>query len=330
MQGNSKFIPKTNNLSEKLFLFLKIFLFLSVLTGIVYSFQQKHQSIDNLILEYKKAFNSTNFWLLLTLIVLTFANWGFEALKWQKLASPITKFSFSEAYQSVIIGLSLSFITPANLGDFAGRIWKLNSPNRFQGVGAILMGNGIQFYVTLFFGTIAFGHFILHQLPQIPLLFCIFFLLLIASLLFGIFFYSRRHWIGLFFQKVKFLKRFASYFEIFETYNLSEILEILLWATLRYLTFSIQFIIVLLIFSINLPLLELFTLTSLVFFFKTLIPSFNFLSDLGIREFTALYFFSYYAIPPAAVVSATLSLWLINILTPVLFGMVFIVKEKKK
>ncbi|MES2732218.1 MAG: UPF0104 family protein, partial [Bacteroidota bacterium] len=47
---------------------------------------------------------------------------------------------------------------------------------------------------------------------------------------------------------------------------------------------------------------------------------FHFLSDLGVREFSALYIFEFYHASLSAVLAATLSLWLLNILLPALSG----------
>ena len=58
-----------------------------------------------------------------------------------------------------------------------------------------------------------------------------------------------------------------------------------------------------------------------VFLAKSVIPTFNFLSDLGIREFSAVLFFDSFSVPVEPIVLASLLIWVINILIPTLSSM---------
>ena len=57
-----------------------------------------------------------------------------------------------------------------------------------------------------------------------------------------------------------------------------------------------------------------------VFFVKTIVPSISFISDLGVRGVTSLYLFEFYNISPSLVIASTFTIWVINILIPVLMG----------
>jgi hypothetical protein len=114
--------------------------------------------------------------------------------------------------------------------------------------------------------------------------------------------------------------------DIIAQYDLSEIRRAFRWALLRYGVFTLQFGLLLLIFDVSLPLSAAVSGIFLVFFAKTLIPALNFLGDLGIREASSLYFFSFYDVEPARIVAVTLTLWCINILLPVLVGIVWVMK----
>ena len=55
-------------------------------------------------------------------------------------------------------------------------------------------------------------------------------------------------------------------------------------------------------------------------------PTFNFLSDLGVREASALLFFERFAVAIEPVILASLLVWIINLLIPTLLSLVFVSK----
>jgi uncharacterized membrane protein YbhN (UPF0104 family) len=66
-----------------------------------------------------------------------------------------------------------------------------------------------------------------------------------------------------------------------------------------------------------------------VFLVKSVIPT---LFDLGVREFSAVYFFSKFGFSPEPVMISSLILWIVNILIPSLVGtfLVFDLKISEK
>ena len=327
IQNTQETIPKTSILSEKLFKVLKWAIFVIIVVMIYQAFQQKHQNLSEIIIAFQKAFVWKNTGLIFLLIILIFINWGFEALKWQILANKIESISLSKAYQSVLVGLSLGFITPANVGDFAGKIWYLKSKNKSETVGTILLGNGIQFYVSLIFGVISY--LIIWQ-KNISIFDQIIFGLLIFALILGIFIYTLRFKIIVFLQNKSWLKNYKNHLNALVLFNSREMLTLFLWSILRYLTFSLQFVLILWLFEVKINLIYLWAISCLVFLFKTIIPAINFISDLGVREYTAMHFFSLFSVNISAVISATFCLWLLNILLPVIVGSVLILRTKNK
>ena len=298
-----------------------------IVVMIYQTFQQKYQNISEIIIAFQEAFVWKNTEIILLLIILIFINWGFEALKWQILAKKIESISFSKAYQSVLVGLSLGFITPANVGDFAGKIWYLKSKNKSETVGTILLGNGIQFYVSLIFGVISY--LIIWQ-KNISIIDQIIFGLLIFALILGIIIYSMRFKIIGLLQKKLWLKKYRNHINALVLFNSREISTLFLWSILRYLTFSLQFVLMLWLFEVKINLIYLWAVSCLIFLFKTIIPAINFISDLGVREYTAMHFFSLFSVNISAVISATFCLWLLNILLPVIVGSFLILRAKNK
>lgn len=328
MQNTNETNPKTSILSEKLISLFKILLFVVIVWMLYKTFQDKQQNIGDLIVECQKALLWENLWKDILLILLIFVNWGFEAKKWQQLALKVEEISFKEALKGVLMGLSLGFITPANLGDYAGRMWKFQHQKRAESIGAILLGNGIQFYISLLFGTLSFVYFLVTQHQLLFGFNAVIVIVLTISLFWGFFAYQKRHLFYLFILKIPFLKRFAQTIQILEHFTNQEVKKVFFWGLMRYLTISLQFVLALLIFGIYLNIVALLAIVCLIFLVKTIVPAINFLGDLGIREFSAIYFFSFYQVNTTAVIAATFVLWLINILFPVLVGSILVLKTR--
>ncbi|AEI50479.1 hypothetical protein Runsl_4134 [Runella slithyformis DSM 19594] len=300
----------------------------AMLSYLYLTIQEKGQSLQDIYQLLRERFTVNHLTELGLVIVLTPLNWACESRKWQLLAQKIEKISFFQSLKGVLSGLALGFIMPNNVGDAAGRVLSLQSAKRLTGVGAALLSNGLQFYVSLFFGTVGWGFFILEQLslqnwPQLTLLG-----ILTATLLFGIWLIISRKKAEVYLERFRWFRWIEPYVDVIAQYELVEIWQAFRWALLRYGVFSLQFGLLLSIFEVSLPILAALACIFLVFFAKTLIPALNFLGDLGIREASSLYFFSFYNIAPARIVAVTLTLWCINILLPVLVGVFWTMKMK--
>ena len=65
----------------------------------------------------------------------------------------------------------------------------------------------------------------------------------------------------------------------------------------------------------------------ILFFVQSALPSLDLL-DIGVRNFTASFFFMYITDQKIAVMAAVSSIWLINIIIPAILGSVFVLKLK--
>ncbi|CAN5514554.1 hypothetical protein BH09BAC4_BH09BAC4_37110 [soil metagenome] len=261
------------------------------------------------------------------LLVLTPVNWGFEALKWQILLQRVQKTTFWEAYRGVLAGVSLGFALPAQLGDTAGRVLSLRT-NRAEAVGASLVSGGMQFYVALVFGAVAWAHH-LSVAPERATPTGQWLLILIAALsLGGVGFGLVRKRLVRWLEKRPGLNRFSEYWNVAGLYSDKEIGLALSVAGLRYVIFSIQFYLAMRLVGISLPMDISASGIGLVFLAKTITPAFNLLSDLGVREAASLWVFAPFGVPAPILITATLTLWIANVLTPVLVGLIWVWKLK--
>lgn len=303
---------------------LKILIFIVVCYSIYLIIKQKGEKIEDIGAIIQQIFDAKNAFLLCIIFLLTPINWALEALKWQKLAEKIEKLSFFEAYRGVLVGLALSTSTPLMIGDYVGKIWMLRSNRRLESIGAILLGNGIQMFVSLLFGTLSYVAFVWLNRDAYFWIHLGIIFLLVASLILGVWLVSNRQKINVLFDKSKFFRLFRRYLAVFENYSLTELRQILLIGICRYFVFTIQFILLLIAFDIDLPILTLFYGVCLIFLAKTLVSVLNFIGDLSIRELTSLYYFSHFAVSTLTISMATLMIWLINVFLPIIVGVFFI------
>ena len=325
MQINSKISYLT---SKQMLWWIKTLIFLIVVFALYLLIKSKIEHYDEFKQSFKHLFLPENKYLIAIIILLTPINWAFEAWKWQKLACKIEKTSFWEAYKGVLIGLTFATATPMMIGDFAGKILMLKTDKRLQSVGAILLGNSLQLYVSLLFGTISYLFFIIWANPQPFLLHISLLSLLTLCLIFGIFLSFNLSNIDQFLSKNKLLEYLKKYLLVLENYTLFELQNLFFIAVSRYFVFSIQFLLMFKIFQINLPNTIIFAGIGIVFLGKTFISMLNVLGDLSIRELTSIYYFSFFGTNIAAISSATFMIWLINVLLPILIGSLFILQLK--
>lgn len=318
MQINSKifdFIPNT------WLWILKNILFVGVLFSVYLLLNEKGENLASALAYIKHLPFHINVPIVLLLMP---ANWAFEAWKWQRLAARVEPITFGEAYQGVLAGLALATFTPLMIGDYAGKILMLKTKQRTAGIGAIFLGNSMQLYVSLLFGTMGYIYFIGIAQP-IPLVLHIIIAALLAGLLItGVLLAFKLQAISFFNTSHSFIQFIKPYLIIIKEYSLPEIRDVFLIATGRYLIFSIQFLLVLQWFQINLPLVVLLAGISIIFLTKTVGAAFNFLGDLSLRAITSVYYFGYFGIQLSVITIATFVIWFLNVLVPILIGSLFI------
>lgn len=303
-------------------LVLQLLVFVVTSSYIIFTVWNKPHFNEQFVASLLQAFSLEHFYWMILCIFLMPVNWGLEALKWQKLS----KQTFYEACLAVVSSLSLRFVVGQTAGDILGRVW--HTPNMKKRISASLTLYG---HLTMGFMTGCFGWFGL-------MIFLYHFAFLrglgwYAGLSFGFFmvfcalcfiFYGK--WVT---DKLPKNKVTTYLSDIFQAFTKQEHLYIFLLSFLRYAVFTLQFILVFYIFEVGLPFYALLNTTVLIFLGKTLLPSLSFLSDLGVREFTAVYFLSFYDIPESTIISATLTLWLLNILLPAFFGVLTLLLGRK-
>jgi uncharacterized membrane protein YbhN (UPF0104 family) len=263
--------------------------------------------------------------------VLIIANWGLEAWKWWFLAKKIEQIPFGQAFRSVMVGLTLGFITPNRVGDYAGRILVLQSKKRINAIGAIFLGRFAQLVVTLALGSLGVFYLFWHfYWPEFPW----------AKFGIGFFIFLCNFFLILFFFKASLIltllatfrpaRYFLPYLRVLSEYTFPELGITLGLAFCRYCVFGVQFGLLLKAFGIGFSFTQYTSCISGTFLLKSIVPSLSALTDIGMREISAMHFFSLFGQPQVNVLSASLSLWFLNIVLPSALGLIFVARLKLK
>lgn len=227
-------------------------------------------------------------------MVLMPLNWALEAEKW-RIAVPEEHLSFSAALQSVLVGLSLNWVVPFTLGDAGGRLAGLHDYKRAS--VSLLICRAILLAITVYFGAMAvLFYFGWLDTP-------VFILLLVLA-----------------------VGTCAVAMRRYSPGRGSVWGQVLALSLLRYAVFTLQFFLLLRAFlpEVSVPIIVLGV--GWVFLFRTFIPSL--LGNFGVREASAMVFFSPFVGDMNMVLLPCLLIWLINTVVPSLFGAACVFKLK--
>ncbi|PWJ59065.1 lysylphosphatidylglycerol synthase-like protein [Dyadobacter jejuensis] len=300
-----------------------------ILAYIVDTFRSEQKGLRDIGQSLRQVWNSKHFVSISFLLLLVPVNWALESLKWRNLVNKILPMTFRDAFKGTLTGLAVGVALPAQLGDTIGRLGAIQTGQRLQALGAAIISNGIQFYVSIVAGTIGWAV----VSPQLPLSMGQkngIWIVLAVIITLGVLTAIARHRLLLLTKKIPLLKKTTEYLKVIGLYSPME----LLWASTlggaRYLVFLTQFLIALSLFQFQLPIYLLASCITLIFLVKTVVPAVNVLGDLGIREFTALFVFKSFNLPIDQLLAATFLIWVVNVLGPIFIGLYLIWKYKIK
>jgi hypothetical protein len=264
-----------------------------------------------------------------SLAVLTVVNLGLEAYKWWGMTNKIESVSFIHAFNSILTGLAVGFVTPNRLGDFPGRAILYSPGNRAKIILMNLLSGYAQFVVICLLGLfslcfISSDHSWLMQYNdgwRWAYLFLIG-LLLVFHLL--VMFNTRSFLI--FFSRFKWLKPVSSRLESFPSLNKYENIFAIQLSFFRSLVYTAQLVMLLHFMCSDVPVIKWVMYANIYFFVLTVAPSFM-LNKLGIRESLAVMVFYDICPNPVVPVVSVLLLWIMNQVIPALVGAFILFKK---
>ncbi|MCX6245018.1 MAG: lysylphosphatidylglycerol synthase domain-containing protein [Bacteroidetes bacterium] len=279
--------------------------------------------------------------LLAVVIILMLANWGLEAQKWRYMIGKIESISFFKSFQAVFTGSSVSFFTPNRTGEYFGRVFFLDRASHVQGILITILGSMSQLLITIITGTLSMLIFIPQFISGNSIfsgyIYFGFVFLIIAIDALLLFLLLNAQFLAVLREKLfrARLKKFRRHLAIFSDFRGRDMAYVILLSFLRYMIFTGQFVILLKLFSVPIPVFDAVIITSLVFFVLSIVPTVT-LTELGIRDSASVYFFGLYFTQAGmmndsimiGVVSAATLLWVINLAVPAVIGTVFVFRLK--
>ena len=259
-----------------------------------------------------------------------FFNWGFEARKWQLAIRNLQHISFLQSFKAICTGTTMASFTPNRTGEYVGRILYIEDGKRIQGIALTIVCSMAQLQVTLYTGIIALWSMrgMLVHLFTVNNTYFLFGRLLVYLLIAGTvlltLFYFRVGWFITRLHRWKSARRFIKYIEVVEKCNATILLRILSLSVCRYLVFIIQYYLVFRAFSVEINLGQCLQTISILFLLLAVVPSFTFLTDLGIRWKAGIEIVSLYSTNAIGIFAAAFTIWVINLIVPALIGSLLI------
>ena len=261
---------------------------------------------------------------LVGVILMMFLNWLVEALKWRYMISKIENISIMTAYRAVFTGITVSTFTPNRIGEYGGRVFCLEKGDRIKAVFITVLCSMSQLLVTILFGSISL--FILFDEILIDKTFLSVSLLIFLNLFLLFSYFNISHIVN-FLGKFKLIKSFKKYLEVLVMYNYKDLIIAFIYSNTRYFIFSLQFIILLHVFGINISFMDAILSVMLIFFFITITPTIT-IAEIGVRGSVAIFVLGLFSSNDIAILSSTTLLWLINLIIPAIIGSFFIFSLK--
>jgi uncharacterized membrane protein YbhN (UPF0104 family) len=327
LQDRQLLPPKEKTIQSKVWWVAKWIVTLLILSYIYVTFQQEQTDLQDIGQVLSSTFSNSSLFSLLVLFLLAPLNWTLESLKWMLLARKAVKITFPEAFRSTLTGLAVGVAVPAQLGDTLGRITSLRSEQRLRTLGAALVSNGVQFYVSVLGGTLSWvlvGSSLALPSPNGALIEALLIVILLGGGLVGIF---RKNIVNLSSKRL-WVTKLKENIGVINQYTIQDLGVALGFGLARYTVFVVQFVLALSLSSLSITMTDLVSCVGLILLAKTLLPAINVIGDLGLRQFTALLVFKSYGLPSEKIVAATFLIWLINILGPLLVGLVMMWKHQ--
>lgn len=264
-------------------------------------------------------------WLFLVILLLP-VNLLLESIKWRKTTEKLEIISLKKSLAAVLTGMSTGFITPNKIGDIWGRLHWISSENREKGVGYLAINSLTQNLAIILLGLpSALMFFGLKHLPSNQYQMLLYFggmLFILLAIYYNLVFLLKKNKIG-------WINKYAEGIKRISTPDLHKILGL---AILRFLVFVVQFYALLHFWGIQISLFEAIITIPAYFLFVTFTPSIA-LSDAIIRSSYAVLFLSEVVNHPILISVAAISLWIINVVIPVISGTLLIISinlRKKK
>ncbi|MCC8424624.1 hypothetical protein [Mucilaginibacter sp. UR6-11] len=315
-------------IAKKIFsYFLKAAILVLAFTFIYHQYLTKGDNLKQFELAVNRLSHTQVTVVMSVVVLLMFANWLVECLKWQHLTRKLSPISLWKSIEGVFCGLTWAIFTPNRIGEYGGRVMFLPPRKRIHGVFAMAVGSFGQNVITNVLGAAAliwfcftFLHLNVWAYIGISLLGIVFMTLFLV-------FYFNIKWLVWLLNSVAFLKKYHRFFDIMGTYKFKDLVNIMCFCLTRFFIFSFQYYLVIHLLIPEIPFVDVILMVFIVFFIQSALPSLDLL-DVPVRATASATLFAFVTHQQIAIIAAFTSIWLINLIIPAILGSVFIFKLK--
>lgn len=281
------------------------------------------------------AVKGPGWWRLWLVVLLMPVNWGIEARKWQLAMRPDGGISFKDAFRAIFTGATMASFTPNRMGEYLGRILYVKEGRRVAAISLTMICSIAQLLVTLIVGAIGLTCLfpLLHQRslaghPRLewglPLT-----LTIVSVLLLGLgLLYFQFPRLARRLVRIPWIRRLGAFIKVLENFDRRILLRILFLSFVRYIVFIVQYSLVFPVFSVWLGFGQVWGGMSIVFLIMAVIPTFTFLTELGLRWGASIQVLELFNGNTIGIFAASFTIWLINLVIPALIGSLLIVRIK--
>lgn len=305
--------------------FSLLLLKIGIVVGAFYLIYHKlfHNSAFRFYAFFQIISNSTSLSLfsLFFLLLLSYCNWYLEILKWQTLVSAVAKISFKKAKAQSLGALTASLWTPNRIGEYGAKAIYYPTSLRSKIMLLNLVGNTAQMLVTSAFGGIGLLYFSLNFQPIFKYEgMAIWGLGVLGIVLLLV-------WI----LKANILKRQHRSLQKLLSFSRSipkkTLVKTFVFSGARYLIFSHQFYLLLILFGSELAYVETMAAICTMYLLASIVPSI-FLFDVVVKGGIAITIFGMLGISQPVVLTVVTTMWVLNVVLPSMIGSYHVLQFK--
>ena len=137
-------------------------------------------------------------------------------------------------------------------------------------------------------------------------------------------FYFRLSWLIRLIHRWGIAPNFVRYITVLEECNATVLLRILSLSGIRYLVFALQYYLLFTVFGVEVTWWQTLQSVSVLFLVLAILPSFTFLTDLGIRWKAGIEIVQLYSTNTIGIFATAFTIWLVNLIIPALIGSLLI------
>jgi hypothetical protein len=225
-------------------------------------------------------------------------------------------------------------LTPNRIGEYGGRILYVEEEHRIKAISLSLVGSISQLLVTMVMGCfgLLYLRFISHNkiaalgvLPEFWGDVLIYLSIGVTSVL--LLFYLRLGWLVRTLEKLPSLQKVVTHIKVLDEFNNKDLVQVLLLSFIRYLVFVLQYVIMLQVMQVNVPMSLCFWLMTVFYLVMAVAPSIGFV-ELPVRISASWFIFNVYTTNQLGVGTASLGIWMINLVVPAVIGSLLIFSIK--